>query len=82
MENNISFIAHEAMMARMERTIKRLTIIIILLIVLLCGTNIAWVYYENQFEDVVTTVEAESESGPAIANNSGEIYYGESKSND
>ena len=57
MENNIPFIAHEAAMARMERTIKRLIVVIVLLIILLCGTNAAWIYYENQFEDIVITQE-------------------------
>ena len=42
-----------------ERTIKRLWIIIILLIVLLFGSNAAWIYYESQWETVETTIEAE-----------------------
>lgn len=37
-----------------ERTIKRLWILIILLIVLLVGSNVAWMYYENQFADEIT----------------------------
>jgi len=41
--------------ASMERTIKRLWITTILLIVLLVGSNICWIIYENQFEDVVVT---------------------------
>lgn len=39
----------------MERTIKRLWIIIIILIGLLCATNFAWLVYESQFEEVTTT---------------------------
>ena len=52
-----------------ERTIKRLWIVILLLIVLLVGSNVLWVVYENQFEEVVTTVEAtqESETGSNYA---------------
>ena len=66
-----------------ERTIKRLWIVIILLIVLVVGTNVAWIYYENQFEEVVTTIEAQTDDGgAAIANADGSVtYYGESKSN-
>lgn len=41
-----------------ERTIKRLWIIIILLIVLLVGTNAMWIHYESQWETVETTIEA------------------------
>ena len=71
------------MMARQERTIKRLWILCIILITLFVGTNAAWIYYENQFEDVVTvTQESESNGdGAAIVNNGGDFYYGESKTN-
>lgn len=64
----------------MERTVKRLWIVIILLIVLLVGTNAMWVYYESQFADeVVETYTAETDSGgTAIVNRDGEVNYGES----
>ena len=45
----------EAMMARMDRIIKRLWIVILLLIVLLVASNCAWLWYESSFEDVVIT---------------------------
>lgn len=63
-----------------ERTIKRLWIAVILLIVLLVGSNIAWLIYEAQFTDEVTeTYTSEtSDGGTAIINRSGEVYYGES----
>lgn len=51
----IPYFCHEGDMARAERTIKRLWILCILLIVLLVGTNIAWIVYENSFEDIVVT---------------------------
>ena len=53
----ISYAAHEGMMARMERTIRRLWILCIILIMLLAGSNAAWIYYETSFEDVVVTQE-------------------------
>lgn len=53
----IPYFAHEGMMARMERTVKRLWILCIILIILLAGTNGAWIYYETSFEDVVVTQE-------------------------
>lgn len=55
----IDYIVHESQMARMERIIKRLWILAIILIVLLFGSNAAWIWYENQFQDEVITVEAE-----------------------
>ena len=53
---------HEGDMARMERANRRLWIIILVLIVALVGSNLAWVIYESQFESVVTKIEAEQET--------------------
>ena len=58
----IPYIVHEGDMARQERTIKRLWILCILLIILLVGTNIALIHYENQFMDEVTVTQ-DSETG-------------------
>lgn len=51
----IPYFCHEGDMARAERTIKRLWILCIILIILLVSTNIAWIVYENSFEDIVVT---------------------------
>ena len=59
----VPYYVHEGDMARMERTVKRLWILLILVMVLLVGSNAAWVWYESQFEEVVTTVEQELETG-------------------
>ncbi len=79
----VPYIVHEAAMARQERTIKRLWILVIMALVLLVGTNGAWIWYESQFSDEVVTVESNTDTGgTAIANASGEItYYGESENN-
>lgn len=58
----IPYFCHEGDMARAERTIKRLWILCILLIVLLVGTNIAWIHYESQFMDEVTVTQ-DSDTG-------------------
>lgn len=73
----ISYAAHEGMMARMERTIRRLWILCIILILLLAGTNAAWIYYENSFEDVVITAEQSAETGNNYA--VGGDVYGEAE---
>ena len=70
--------------AMTERTIKRLWILIILLVVLLFGSNAAWLWYESQFADESWTYEATADNGSnAIANGDGEVYFygGESESN-
>ena len=75
---------HEDDMARLERTIKRLWILTIILIVSLLGTNGAWLYYESQWEDVAATqdVEATADNGSDLNLNAvgGDYYGGESES--
>ena len=46
---NVPYIVHESSMARMERQIKRLWITVLVLIVMLVGTNGAWLLYNSQF---------------------------------
>ena len=58
----VPFIVHESVMARAERTAKRLWITILLLIVLLVGTNAGWIWFESQFEYSQTTQEVTQES--------------------
>ena len=57
----VPYIVHEGMMARAERTAKRLWITILLLIVLLVGTNAGWIWFESQFEYSQTTQEVTQE---------------------
>ena len=52
----IPYFCHEGDMARAERTIKRLWILCIRLILLLVGTNVAWIHFENQWETAETVV--------------------------
>ena len=71
----IPYIAHEAAMARLERTIKKLWILLILLISLLVVSNGIWIYYESQFEDVTITQENEDGYNNFIGND-GDIFNG------
>ena len=82
-ENNVPFIAHEAAMARAERANKRLFIVIIILIVSLIASNLAWTIYESQFETIVTT-EIEQDTGDGYGNNYivGGDYHGAAESKD
>ena len=54
---SVPYIVHEASMARMERQTKRLWIAVLLLIVMLVGTNGAWLLYNSQFQAVETVME-------------------------
>ena len=60
-ERMIPYFSHEGDMARMERSNRRLWVIILVLIAALIITNGAWIYYENSFEDKVE-IEAEQET--------------------
>lgn len=79
----VPFAVHESAMARMERTIRRLWILLIVLVVLLVGSNALWIWYESQFEDVTNEVEMENESGfVSYIGRDGDIYNGETESQD
>lgn len=65
---DVPYFVHEGMLARMERANKRLWVILIIVIVLFVGTNAGWIYYENHFEDVVTT-EIEQQTGEGSGSN-------------
>ena len=75
---NVPFFLHEAECTRLEKIIKRLWILAVILVALLVLTNAAWLWYESQYEDVIATwqeVEQENDNG----NNTfvGGDYYGE-----
>lgn len=57
---------YDLLAALAERTIKRLWVIIILLVVLLFGTNAAWIYYGSQWQTEETTsteIEQDTDGG-------------------
>ena len=73
----VPYIAHESAMARAERGVKRLWVVIILLIVFLVGSNGAWLWYESQFEAVeTTTIEAEQDGSGVNIVGGGNVDYG------
>lgn len=71
----VPYIVFEAEMARMERIVKRLWALLLIVVLLLVATNVAWIEYEKQFEDVSTTeIEAQADDGGnAIINGAGEV---------
>jgi hypothetical protein len=67
----------------MERQVKRMFIIIIILIIGLIGTNVAWIVYESQFDTYTVTQEAEGEGDVKVSGvTNGDIVYGESEADD
>ena len=80
---SVPYVVHESAMARAERQIKSLVWVIVLLIMLLVGSNVGWLIYESQFEVVEETTEeyvieqdAESGNNNSIING-GEVTNGE-----
>ena len=59
---------HEREMTRIETQSTRWFIAFLIVLVMLFGTNLAWVIYENSFQDVVVTQEAESGEGGTATN--------------
>lgn len=68
---------HEKEQNRLMRIIKWLIAVILVLIVLLVGSNICWIVYENSFEDVNTTEEYQIEQDAESGNNNSVINGGE-----
>ena len=58
---DVPYIVHECAVARLERVIKRLLALVLALIILLCASNAAWIWWGSQFEEV--RIEQENESG-------------------
>lgn len=80
MENkNIPYIAFESEMARHERTIKRLLVALIAVIIMLFASNVAWLCFFNQFEFHTETVMFDTKDGGdnSYIGNDGVINNGE-----
>ena len=62
---DVPYIIHECAVARLERVIKRMWVLVILLIILFVASNGAWILWESQFEEVKTveTYEANADNG-------------------
>lgn len=73
---DVPFIAYEYAQSRLERIIKRLWILCIILIVLLVGSNISWLIYESQFEYYETSIEAEQDGDGVNIVGGGDVSYG------
>lgn len=64
-KNDVPYIVYEAEATRHERTVKRLIITIALCIILLFASNVAWLYFFNQFDVENVTTKQSAEGGNA-----------------
>lgn len=79
---SVPYVVHESAMARAGRQAKSLVWVIVLLIVLLVGSNVGWLIYESQFEVVEeiteTTITQDNADGyNNYIGNDGDIVNGE-----
>ena len=82
---NVPYVVHESAMARSERNSKRMWIVILVLILALIGTNLAWIIYNSRFETIEESAVVEQENSNGDNNyigNDGDITYGKTENND
>ena len=78
----IPYFAHEGMLARQDRTIKRLSIALVLSIILIFASNVIWLYAWMQYdytgeETQIQTVDVDAKEGVAnYIGNNGSINNG------
>ena len=75
-EEMITAAQHEKEMTRMETANKRWFVSFMVVLFMLFASNLAWIIYENQFQDVSITQEADVAEGENYLNAMGEFNYG------
>lgn len=79
----IPYIVYESESARHERTVKRLVVALVIAVTLIFISNVAWLWFFNQFDVETQTVSQELDSGNAnFIGNNGAITNGTSGSRD
>lgn len=81
-DNNVPYIVHEEITVKLERTIKRLWILCIIMFVTFVLSNCLWIWYESQWQyvDTTTTNEISQEIDSEGAATIGDVNInGESK---
>lgn len=74
---SIPYYVHEDHMNREEHHTKRWFIVWIITFAALILTNIGWIIYENQFEDVVTATQTVTQDGGGTNTFTGDFYGGD-----
>lgn len=72
----VPYLVHEGILARMERSNRRLFIIVLVLIAVLAASWIGFFIYESQFEDVSVSQDVDTGEGDAYVAGVGNLTYG------
>lgn len=75
----VPYIVFESEMARLERIIRKLFILLAVVLLLLFATNGYWLWYESQFEDVVTVTQDNADGYNNYVGNDGDIPNGKAE---
>lgn len=81
----IPFFAHEAEVERLTKINKRLFALCIIFFLGIVGQRVGQWIYDSQYEDIIITQEADTDTGGNVIMNGtgiGDINYGESSTND
>ena len=83
MDKDVPYIVFEGQMNRYETTIKRLVTALIVAIALLFASNVAWLWFFDQFDFTSRTVMFDTDDGGdnSYIGNDGEINNGPADSN-
>ena len=73
----VPFYVHEGTVDRLMSIIRKLWILALVLVILLVGTNAAWIFYESQFETVSVEQEVDTGLGSAYVSGTGDVNVGE-----
>ena len=80
---DVPYIVHEGAVARLERVIKRLWKLVILLIILLVASLSALIWMESQYQTIETTITQENAEGyNNYIGNDGDIVNGNADNQD
>ena len=80
---DVPYIVHEGAVARLERVIKRMWVLVLSLIILLVASNGAWIWWESQYQTIETTITQENADGyNNYIGNDGDIVNGNADNQD
>ena len=80
---DVPYIAHESAVARLERVIKHMWVLVLSLIILLVASNGAWIWWESQYQTIETTITRENADGyNNYIGNDGDIVNGNADDQD
>lgn len=60
---DVPYIVHECAVARLERVIKRMWVLVLALIIILCASNAAWIWRESKYQTIETAIAQENVDG-------------------